>query len=55
MERELAIAREERDPLNTQPRTLRNSRSKVRHDRQAMSQHAFQRLCQQLNVTMSRY
>jgi transposase len=33
LERELAIAREERDILKT-PRSLRNSRSKVRHDRQ---------------------
>ena len=35
LERELAIAREERDTLKKPPRTLRNSRSKVRNDRQA--------------------
>lgn len=32
LERELAITREERDILKKPPRTLRNSRSKVRHD-----------------------
>ena len=34
LERELAIAREERKILKKPPRALRNSRSKVRHDRQ---------------------
>lgn len=55
LERELAIALEERDILKKPSRTLQNSRSKYAMIDKLNSQHSVQRLCQQLNVAMSGY